>query len=210
MATGIWTNGLHIMDLSEMPANSCMDDDARDILWLKQIAACNEEALKELYVEYGRRLFSFALRLTGDADQAEDVVQDTLVTVWHDASRFRGQGRVIAWLLGIVHNTALKSLRHRSKQVSLDLAEVISSDAPGPEENLQKNERRDLLRLGLTHLSREHREVLDLVFFQRLTLEETARVIGCPLGTVKSRLSYARTQLRGDLERSGAGKENVR
>lgn len=73
-----------------------------DVELLRRIAAGEDSALVELYTLHGRRLYAFALRLTGDAARAEDVVQDTLVAVWRTAGRYRGEGRVLAWLLGIV------------------------------------------------------------------------------------------------------------
>ena len=80
---------------------------------VRRMAAGDPAAMRELYAAYGQRLFAYALRLAGAAAVAEDVVQDALIAAWKGARRFRGEGRVIAWLLGIVQRTALKALRHR-------------------------------------------------------------------------------------------------
>ena len=207
MTAGTWTERYINLDPKIKPLTMQEDEDTRDRIWLSWISAGKEDALNELYLAYGQRLYAFALRLTDDPALAEDVVQETLLTVWHDAARYRGQGRVIAWLLGILHYRALNSLRNRRKTSSFDFAETLIANEPSPEESLQAADERSWLRSGLDQLSREHREVLELVFYQKLTLEETAKVVGCPIGTVKSRLSYARKQLRGELERSAAGKE---
>jgi RNA polymerase sigma-70 factor (ECF subfamily) len=178
-----------------------MTDPLHDLELIRRIAARDEAALRELYAAYGQRLYAYALRLTGDPAVAEDVVQDALVVTWQSAGRFRGEGRVLAWLLGIVHHTALKSLRHRSQPLSDEMQERLPDAGPALEEAAQAAEQSRALRRGIDSLSPEHRAVLELVFYQHLSLEETAAVCGCPVGTVKSRLSYARQHLRGLLSR---------
>lgn len=170
----------------------------QDLDLIRRMASGDENALRELYAAYGQRLYAYALRLTNDPAAAEDVVQETLVTAWRSAGKFRGEGRPIAWLLGIVHHSALKSMRHASQP--LDESEPASNASP--EEQAQAEEMRRWVRMGLQDLSTEHRAVLELVFYQGLTLQEVAEVCHCPLGTVKSRLSYARRHLRGVLGRN--------
>lgn len=174
----------------------------QDVLLLQRIAGRDEAALQELYTVYGQRMFAFAVRLTGDPARAEDVVQDALVAVWNSAGSFRGDGRAAAWLMGIVHHTAVKALRRRGETLSGEMEEYLPAEDPLPEEQAQANEQSDWVREGLQQLSPEHRAVLELVFYQGMSLQETARVCGCPLGTVKSRLNYARQQLRGLLSRA--------
>jgi RNA polymerase sigma-70 factor (ECF subfamily) len=170
----------------------------QDLDLIRRMASGDENAMHELYAAYGQRLYAYALRLTNDHAVAEDVTQETLVTAWRTAGNFRGEGRPIAWLLGIVHHSALKSLRH----VSQPLDETAPASNVSPEEQAQAEELKHWVRQGLQDLSTEHRAVLELVFYQGLTLQEVAAVCNCPLGTVKSRLSYARRHLRGILSRS--------
>jgi len=172
-----------------------------DIELARRIASGDDSALRELYVAYGQRLYAYAVRLTGDVHQAEDVIQDVLVIVWRTAGRYRGDGRFIAWLLGIVHHTALKAIRHPSIPISDEVADNLPAYASSPEEQIQTKQQVAWVRSGLQNLSPEHRAVLELVFYQELSLEEVARVCNCPLGTVKSRLAYARQHLRGILNR---------
>ena len=168
-----------------------------------RIAAGDENALRELNAQYGRRLFAYALRLTGNPARAEDVVQDTLVVVWRTAARYRGEGRFIAWMLGIVHHTAMNALRHPSIAVTDEMEESFPSDTTLPEAHTQQKQQKEWIRRGVESLSPEHQAVLDLVFYQGLSLQETALVCRCPLGTVKSRLAYARKHLKGILNRQG-------
>jgi RNA polymerase sigma-70 factor (ECF subfamily) len=173
----------------------------QDLDLIRRMAAGEENALRELYATYGRRLYAYALRLTNDPAAAEDVTQETLVIAWRTAGKFRGEGRLIAWLLGIVHHNAMKALRHEAQPLD-ELEEAVPADHASPEEHAQAEERKRWVRMGLQNLSTEHRAVLELVFYQGLTLNEVAEVCQCPLGTVKSRLSYARQHLRGVLSRS--------
>ncbi len=170
----------------------------QDLDLIQRMSAGDENAMRELYAAYGQRLYAYALRLTNDPAAAEDITQETLVVAWRTANQFRGEGRLIAWLLGIVHHNAMKTLRHASQP----LKENLPAGNPSPEEQAQAEEMKRWVRKGLQDLSTEHRAVLELVFYQGLTLNEVAEVCQCPLGTVKSRLSYARRHLHGLLSRS--------
>ncbi len=169
---------------------------------LARLVAGDENAVRDLYDLYGQRLYGYALRLTSDHAIAEDVIQDALVIVWRTAGQFRGEGRLLAWLLGIVHHRAMKALRQLARPIE-PLQENVVAAGPSPEEQAQTRETRQWVRQGLQGLSADHRAVLELVFYQGLSLNEVAEICGCPLGTVKSRLSYARRHLRGVLSRAG-------
>lgn len=173
----------------------------QDFEWIRRIAAGEDLALRELYAAYGQRLYAYALRLTAEPALAEDVVQDALVVVWRTAGKFRGEGRLIAWLLGIVHHIALKAIRHRTEPLSEEIEENLPAREASPEEQAQSGDQANWVRAGVQTLSPEHRAVLELVFYQGLSLEEVAKVCECPTGTIKSRLSYARRHLRGVLSR---------
>ncbi|MEW6401468.1 MAG: sigma-70 family RNA polymerase sigma factor [Chloroflexota bacterium] len=178
-----------------------MTEHDQDLDLLRRMQAGDDDAVRELYARYGQRLYAYALRLTNDPAAAEDVTQNTLVTAWREAGKFRGDGRVIAWLLGIVHHTAMKSLRHAHQPLDA-IEEAVPEINASPEEQAQIGETKRTVRMALQSLSPEHRAVLELVFYQGLTLNEIAEVLDCPLGTVKSRLSYARQHLRGVLSRT--------
>jgi RNA polymerase sigma-70 factor, ECF subfamily len=179
------------------PTSMALPDSDADLL--RRIASGEESALQELYSLYGQRLYAYALRLTDEPALAEDAVQLTLVSVWQMAGRFRGDGRALAWLLGIVHHTALKSVRRRSLPITDEMEAGLPSTHPLPEDVVQAGEQSLRLRQGLQSLSPEHRAALELVFYQDLSIAEAAGVCGCPVGTLKSRLSYARQYLHAQL-----------
>jgi len=180
---------------------AAMTQPVDDLDLIRRMQAGDDDAVRDLYAQYGQRLYAYALRLTNDPATAEDVVQGTMVTAWQTVRKFRGEGRLIAWLLGIVHHTAMKSLRHIHQPLDA-MEDTVSGNQPTPEDQAEVGETKRWVRQGLNSLSVEHRAVLELVFYQGLSLDEVAKVCGCPLGTVKSRLSYARQHLRGALSRT--------
>ena len=180
---------------------TAMTQPVDDLDLIRRMQAGDDDAVRDLYARYGQRLYAYALRLTNDPATAEDVVQTTLVTAWQTVRKFRGEGRLIAWLLGIVHHTAMKSLRHMHQPLDA-MEDTVSGNQPTPEDQAEVDETKRWVRQGLNSLSVEHRAVLELVFYQGLSLDEVAKVCNCPLGTVKSRLSYARQHLRGILSRT--------
>jgi RNA polymerase sigma-70 factor (ECF subfamily) len=169
---------------------------------IRRIKAGDDDSMRVLYAHYGQRMYAYALQLTNDPATAEDVTQHTLITAWRTAGSFRGEGRLIAWLLGIVHHTAMKAIRNTNTYADQVAEETVPDHLPSPEEHAQGQELKRWVREGLESLSFEHRTVLELVFYQGLSLNEVAQVLDCPLGTVKSRLSYARQHLRGVLART--------
>jgi RNA polymerase sigma-70 factor (ECF subfamily) len=174
---------------------------ADDLDLIRRLQAGDDDAVRDLYARHGRRMYAYALRLTNDPATAEDVTQNTLITVWRAIGSFRGEGRLIAWLLGIVHHTAMKSIRGTSAYTDPPEEDVLPDHQPSPQEQAEGLEMKRWVRDGLASLSLEHRTVLELVFYQGLSLNEVAEILDCPLGTVKSRLSHARQQLRGVLTR---------
>ncbi len=169
-----------------------------------RIAAGEEEALRELYAAYGRRMYAYALRLTGMPAIAEEVLQDSLLAVWKGAGGYRGEGRLISWLLGIVHHQAMNTMRRKQlHRVALEAAVQAASEGPQATQTVEGRLQREALAAGMRRLPSEQRIALELVFFQGLSLTEVAQVCACPVGTVKSRLNAAKAALRHILASMG-------
>jgi len=182
-----------------------------DVSLICRMAAGDEEALRALYVAHGRQLLAYAIRLTGSPTLAEEVLQDSLLGAWRGAAGFRGEARVITWLLGIVHRQALNATRRRQQPLdSIEQAAEVADHGAGPEACVEAGERGRALGAALAELSPEHRAALELVFYQGLSLAEAAEVCSCPTGTIKSRLSYAKAHLRKALARAGWQAEDMR
>ena len=169
----------------------------RDRLVLERVAAGERAALEEVYARFGGALFRYLLTLAPDRRVAEEILQDTLVAVWRGAGTYRGRSSVRSWLFGIARRQAHNTLRRRGPSLAPedDLRSYPSPES-GPEDALLTGTRREELMMLVGQLSPVHREVLALFFFHELSYEETAGVLGVPVGTVKSRLSNAKKAMR--------------
>lgn len=175
-------------------------DRLADAALLKRVAQGDTLALAQLRQQYHPRLSSYIRRRVGDAHLAEEVEQDLWLAVWQQAGGFRGESRLSTWLLRIAHHKAMGALRRRWPEPMEQMPELSADPAHGPEAHLERIEQRMALRRAMATLSPIHRATLDLVFGQGLSLQETADVMEVPLGTVKSRLSYARKYMAKALE----------
>jgi RNA polymerase sigma-70 factor (ECF subfamily) len=152
-------------------------------------------ANRELITAEIPRLRRYARALTGDASRADDLVQDTLERALSRFSLWR-PGNLRAWLFTIMHNIFVNQIKAASH---VDyLADDLLPDLPLRATQTDNLELRDLDR-ALGRLSADQREVLLLVGLEDLSYEETARIIGSPVGTVMSRLSRGRERLRALL-----------
>ena len=137
----------------------------------------------------------YARALTGgNRENADDLVQDTLERAYAKWSLFRMGAELRPWLFSIMHNVFVNDVRRMKNRVPMDsLDEVVAMGIPAPQEN-QVQVREVLAAVG--RLAPEFREVLVLVSIEAFSYAETARILGIPMGTVMSRLSRARNQLR--------------
>ncbi len=170
---------------------------------LAQIAAGDEEALRHLYLAYRPRLRRYLWhQLGGDTPCVEEALQDIFLAVWKTAGGYRAEARVSTWIYQIAHYVALDARRRLARRPdSLWLAAAREDDAAPDESEMADGAFDDTvlnrLALGdaLDHLTPKHREALGLVFQHGFSLDETARILDVPVGTVKSRISYARKAL---------------
>lgn len=169
---------------------------------MQAMAAGQASALDELYTRYGSAVYSFLRARLDDRSSAEEVLQDVMLAAWRGASGFRGESKVLTWLLTIARNRAINVLRrNRPMLVPFNDALETPGDDTGPLEHIvRQNERRNV-RDTLAALPTAQREVLTLVFFHHLTESEVADVLDIPVGTVKSRLHRGKTALRRLLQR---------
>lgn len=179
--------------------------EASENLLLVRVAKRDREALSEVYRRFQRPLFRYLFYLLGQKELAEDVLQEVMVIIWQKAHTFRRASSAANWIFGIAHHQAFKALRRDASATFVDLeaAQDIPDEAAEPEIDLLRQATHQELAQALRCLTPEHREVLELAFFQDFEGKEIAAIVGIPLGTVKSRLSYARRALKAALLRNG-------
>lgn len=167
------------------------------------------EAFGQLVVRYQDRLFNSLVNILGSADDARDVAQEAFVNAFEKLSTFRGHSAFYSWLFRIAMNAAVSSKRKtRRMSTSVDAARERSGAEPAdaradirPSHQLETAERQLLVQQALAELADDFRVVLVLKEMEGLRYEEIADVVGCPVGTVRSRIHRARSELRRKLER---------
>jgi len=163
---------------------------------MKAVAAGNQAATRTLYERHHIRVYRFIVRLVTDTGRAEDLVSEVFIDVWGQADRFEGRSLVSTWILSIARFKALSAL-HRRRDAQLDEAstEMVADTADTPEQTVLNIDRNAHLRSCIARMSREHREVIDLVYLHEKSVEEVAEIIQMPKNTVKTRTFYARKRL---------------
>jgi len=180
-------------------------DGARgDVELLRRISQGDEDAMAAFYRAHGRVVLAQVLLVTGERVLAEEIVQDTMFAVWRGAGSFRDESSVRSWVVAISRRKTSDRLRGRRLRVVDDTFLADQPDSgPGPE--MLALDRAELagVTVAIRELGPVHREVLGLVFGSGLSLPEVAGVLEIPLGTVKSRLTAARTALSRILHEKG-------
>lgn len=162
-------------------------------------------AFTVLFDHFGPRLNAYLLRLGCDAALAEEITQETMVTLWRKAELFdRSKSSVGTWLYRIARNRRIDLLR-RAREDALDTeqSEQIADTADQPDEAMDLQQREAVMRDALKDLPAEQLELVRLAFFEGLSHSQIADQTGVPLGTVKSRIRLAFTRLRRSLESAG-------
>lgn len=151
--------------------------------------------IHELIDEHSALLYRYAYRLTGDAADAEDLVQQTFLLAHQRGQQLRDAGAARGWLISIVRNVFLKSIRHRHRGRSLEEIEepqVVDTVLDGPMHL-------ELLQQALLELAEEFRSPLVLYYFEEFSYQEISQQMGVPIGTVMSRLSRGKAYLKKRL-----------
>ncbi len=165
-------------------------------------------ALRTLYERHGSRAFNFIVKMTGNRDLAQDLLQETFTRVWTMAHQYDpGRGSFRGWLFAIALNTTRDEMRRMSarRHVGVEDADVLPSSADGPEVLARRGQEARRVAAALDRLPAHLREVVVLKVYQQLKFSEIAQVTGAPVGTLKARMHRAIAALRETLGRERAG-----
>lgn len=176
-----------------------------DSLLIERTLAGDRSAFSELVSRYQDRLYASMLGVTGSAEEAEDVVQDAFVRAFVKLASFQQTSQFFTWLYRIAFNTALSRHRRRRTRVSLDQVRETTGMEPvdnvdAPDEAMLRRERIAMVRQAMAQLTEEHRSILVLREMDEHSYETIAEILEISIGTVRSRLSRARYQLKLTLE----------
>ena len=159
---------------------------------VSQLLQQNGQAFSYLYDNYSPALFGVINQIITNKEAAADVLQDVFVNIWKKISLYDDtKGRLFTWMLNIARNAAIDKLRSRKNQ---PLTENVNTITANSVVNPQQN---DIgLKKQVSKLKEEYRVLIDLSYFQGFTHEEISKILNVPLGTVKTRIRSALTQLR--------------
>ncbi len=169
---------------------------------IEEYLSGNDDALSEIVARHIRATHAFALRLTGEPSDAEEIVQESFLKAWKSLKNFDAKkARFKTWLMRIVRNTAIDHLRRAKADISLDygdepLALTVHDDAPLPDEIAASKEDQAALEKALGQLSALQRELLLLYNGNDFSFEEIAEIRGESRNTIKSRYRRALEALK--------------
>ncbi len=182
-----------------------------DAILVQQVQAGDVAAFDSLILKYRQRLYSVIYNLTSNREDAADLTQEAFIKAFQSINRFKGRSTFFAWLYRIAVNATYSHLRrHKLRRffsfdtIDEDLApaevlEALTSKSNIPRDRLL-TELQEKLNEALQTLSLKHRTVVVLFEIESLSHQEIAEITGCSVGTVRSRLHYAKQQLQGKLQ----------
>jgi len=172
-----------------------------DAVLMQHIATADRTAMLVLFSRYHLAVYRFVLQRVQDTALAEDLTSEVFLDVWHHADCFEGRCAVLTWILAIArHKTFAACPRPRPQFDGNGGSGGENTDAP--DEPLQASDRPTVLRRCIARLSAEHREVIDLVYYQEQSMESVATILGVPRSTAKTCVSYARKRLADELKKT--------
>lgn len=180
-----------------------------DLRLIDLTLAGNRDAFGELVLKHQDRLFGTLVHVLGSVHDARDVSQEAFLSAYEKLGTFRREASFYSWLFRIAYNAAVSSRRRtclgrsslddQKSRIGLEPADLHSGTDPAS--HLQSQEAQEQVRLALEQLGPEYRDAVVLKEIEGLKYEEIAELLGCPVGTVRSRIHRARQLLREKLAR---------
>ena len=186
-------------------------NDLQEQHWIDDAREGDQEAFAQLVRRYEKRVFALAGRMCRNPEDAAEAAQEAFLSVWQGLRFYRGDASFSTWLYRLVSNACIDLLRREGRHQAAagpslndeELGVDVPDSAPNPHEAAEQKELRVLIEEGLQSLSPEHRQVLVLREIHQLSYDEIADTLELDVGTVKSRISRGRRQLRKFLLQSG-------
>lgn len=186
-------------------------NDLQEQTWVAAARRGDESAFEALVRRYEKRVMALALRMCRDPEDAAEAAQEAFLAAWQGLPAFRGESGFSTWLYRLTSNACVDQLRREGRHRSAagpsfndEEARVdVPDTTPSPQDTAERRELRAQIETGLQSLSPDHRQVLLLREMGQLSYEEIASQLSLDVGTVKSRISRGRKQLRNFLLKTG-------
>ena len=186
-----------MLTINQTDVHEKEQQDLAEAALIKRISEDKDrEALTTLYECYRLPLGSFLHSRLREKRLVDEAFNDVMMVVWKQASKFRGDSKVSTWIFGIAYRTSLamarKESKHTDKTQDYELENIAQSQESGMAE---------YVRAAMTALSEKHRSVIELTYYYGHSLLEISDIIDCPVSTIKTRLFYARQQMKSYIEK---------
>jgi RNA polymerase sigma factor (sigma-70 family) len=166
-----------------------------------QVREGDADKLGVLFERHHLKLYNFLVRVTNRPEASEDLVQEVFFRILKYGRSFRGDAPFTVWMFQLARNAATDHFRKWKNERPLnDGAEESPDDRPSASESMEVSEQSELMKLALTRLSAEKREVLMLSRYEELKYEEIGLILHCPVGTVKARVHRALKDLKREFQ----------
>jgi len=191
------------MDRYTLSSGETGDDRAAmDLQIVTEVLGGRTERFRELVTRYQNMIAGIAWRAGCRREDVEDVVSEVLFKVYRNLHQYRPDHAFSTWLYKLTANHVVdRSRRLRKERGRSEMPDQLEDHAPGADDTMETDERHALVREALRHFDDRYREVMHLVYVEGLKVEETARILGTPEGTVKTRLMRGREALKKVLMR---------
>jgi len=170
-----------------------------DLELIRRSQSGDTEAFDELVSKYSAKIFTMVYGMVRNEHDASDLVQEGFLKAWRSIQEFEGRSSFYTWLYRITMNVTVDSLRRKRQREEIELIDAIASSLPSPRASCRRTEIQEKIESALAKLSPEHRAVVVLKELEGLQYREIAEVLNLPVGTVMSRLFYARKKLQSLL-----------
>jgi len=180
------------------PSGATGDDRAAlDLEIVREVLGGKPERFRELVDRYQNMVAGVAWRSGCRREDVEDVVSEVLLKVYRNLHQYRPDHAFSTWLYKLTANHVVdRSRRMKKERGRTEMPEQVEDHTPGAEDTMETDERHGLVRDALRFVDERYREVLQLVYVEGLKVDETARILRTPEGTVKTRLMRGREALR--------------
>lgn len=182
----------------------------QDELLIRRAQSGDEGAFEQLLLAHQKSVYNLCLRMAGNPDDALDLSQEAFIRAWRALGQYQFDAAFSTWLFRLTSNVCIDFLRKQKRQQHMSLTVTdddepgeeftVPDPAPGPEEQAVHNERRQAVARAMAALPGDYRAVMQLRAVEELSYEQIAEILDIKVGTVKSRLARARTQLRKILK----------
>ena len=181
--------------------------DISDEALMLRVKDGDHRSFEELLKRYERQLMNFVYRQLGDYDSSRDLVMETFLRIYRAASRYEPRAKFSTYIYQVTRNVCINEYRKRELRKTDSLDEMdeasgmqIASDDLNPAEELEQKERQSMVRRALAELTEDQRTIIVLAEYQDMPYDRIAEVMGCSVGTVKSRMHRARARIKEWME----------